>query len=126
MIRLSLRMPASATVDDYIAAQPAEVQPRLRELRNVLRSTLPDAAEVISYGMPTYRFGRGASYLSFGAAKHHCALYGSAVDQFPDELRDYRTSKGTVRFSLDRPIPTELVRKLVLAKVAARTGDARA
>lgn len=111
------------TVDDYISAQPAEVQPRLQELRAIVRAALPEAAEGISYGMPTYRFGPGSSYVSFGAAKHHCALYGSAVDQFPDELRDYQTSKGTVRFPLDRPIPAELVRKLVLAKVAARLGD---
>ncbi|MBV9357527.1 MAG: DUF1801 domain-containing protein [Chloroflexi bacterium] len=119
-------MPLPATVDDYIGAQPADAQPRLRELRAIVREALPDSAEGISYGMPTYRFGPGASYVSFGAGKHHCALYGSAVDQFPDELRDYKTSKGTVRFSLDRPIPAELVRKLVLAKVATRTGDARA
>jgi uncharacterized protein YdhG (YjbR/CyaY superfamily) len=110
-------------VDEYIAAQPAEVQPRLRELRAAVRAALPDAAEVISYGLPTYRFGPGSSYVSFGAAKRHCALYGSAVDQFREELRDYQTSKGTVRFPLDRPIPAELVRKLVLAKVAARMGD---
>jgi uncharacterized protein YdhG (YjbR/CyaY superfamily) len=116
-------MPAPATVEDYIAAQPAEVQPRLRELRTILRGTLPAAAEVISYGIPTYRFGPGTSYVSFGAAKRHCALYGSAVDQFADELRDYQTSKGTVRFPLDRPIPADLVRKLVLAKVLARSGD---
>ncbi len=119
-------MPSPATVDDYIAAQPADAQPRLRELRAIVREALPDAAERISYGMPTYRFGPGASYVSFGAAKSHCALYGSAVDQFPDELRDYQTSKGTVRFSVNRPIPAELVRKLVLAKFAARAGDARA
>ena len=112
-----------ATVDDYMAAQPAEVQPRLRELRAIVRAALPDATEVISYGMPTYRFGPGSSYVSFAAAKRHCALYGAAVDQFPEELRDYQTSKGTVRFPLDRPIPAELVRKLVLAKVAARMGD---
>jgi uncharacterized protein YdhG (YjbR/CyaY superfamily) len=105
-----------ATVDEYIAAQAAEAQPRLRELRASIRGAVPDAAEVISYGMPGYRFPGGAVY--FSAAKRHCALYGSALDAFPDELRGFETSKGTVRFPLDRPIPQELVRKLVAAKAA--------
>ncbi|MGI9148250.1 MAG: iron chaperone [Chloroflexota bacterium] len=111
-------MPAPATVDDYIAAQPAPVQPRLRELRRIIRAAVPEATEVISYGIPTYKFGGGM--VSFGAAKRHCALYGSAMAAFPEELRGYDTSKGTVRFPLDQPIPDELVRKLVMAKVAGQ------
>jgi uncharacterized protein YdhG (YjbR/CyaY superfamily) len=103
-----------ATVDEYIAAQAAAAQPRLRELRAIVRAALPEAAEGISYGMPTYTFGGGAVY--FGAAKRHCALYGAALDACPEELRGFDTSKGTVRFPLDQPIPAELVRKLVLAK----------
>jgi uncharacterized protein YdhG (YjbR/CyaY superfamily) len=55
--------------------------------------------------------------VSFGAAKRHCALYGSAMDAFPDELRGFETSKGTVRFPLDRPIPADLVRSLVVTKL---------
>ena len=109
-------MPTPDTVDDYIAAQSIKVQPRLRELRAIILAALPGATEVISYGMPTYKYGTARCY--FGAAKNHCALYGSAMDAFPDELRDYSTSKGTVRFPLDRPIPGELVRKLVTAKAA--------
>jgi len=104
------------TVDEYIAAQSPAAQPRLRELRAIIRAAIPDAAEVISYGMPTYKF-RG-SFVSFGAAKRHCALYGSAMDAFAEELRGFGTSKGTVRFPLDRPIPAELVRKLVATKAA--------
>jgi uncharacterized protein YdhG (YjbR/CyaY superfamily) len=108
-------MPAFATVDDYIAAQSAEAQPRLRELRAIIRAAVPEAAEIISYGLPTYKFSRGAVY--FGAAKRHCALYGSAIDAFAEELGGLDTSKGTVRFPLDQPIPGELVHKLVMAKV---------
>ena len=107
-------MPTFATVDDYIAAQSAAAQPRLRELRAIIRAAVPEAAEVISYGMPTYKFHVGSVY--FGAAKHHCALYGSAMDACTDELRGYDTSKGTVRFPLDQPIPEALVRKLVVSK----------
>jgi uncharacterized protein YdhG (YjbR/CyaY superfamily) len=110
-------MPA-ASVDEYIAAQPEPVQPRLREMRAIIRAALPQATETISYGVPTYKVaghGRGG-FVSFGAAKNHCALYGPALDAFPDELSRYSTSKGTVRFPLDEPLPADLVRRLVLAK----------
>ena len=91
-------VPAFVSVDDYIAAQSAEAQPRLRELRAIIRAAVPDAAEVISYGMPTYKFRVGSVY--FGAAKHHCAVYGFALHAFAEELRDFDTSKGTLRFPL--------------------------
>jgi uncharacterized protein YdhG (YjbR/CyaY superfamily) len=112
-------MPTFGTVDDYIAAQSAEAQPRLRELRAIFRAAIPEAVEVISYGMPTYRFGAGVVY--FGAAKHHCAIYGSAMHALAEELRGFDTSKGTVRFPLSRPIPEALVHKLIVATVADRT-----
>jgi uncharacterized protein YdhG (YjbR/CyaY superfamily) len=115
-----LSLPTFSTVDDYIAAQSAEVQPRLRELRAIIRAALPGATEVISYGLPTYKLRVG--FVSFGAAKRHCALYGSAMGDFAEELRAFDTSKGTVRFPLDQPIPEDLVRKLVTAK-AAQQGD---
>jgi uncharacterized protein YdhG (YjbR/CyaY superfamily) len=111
-------MPTFATVDDYIAAQSAEAQPRLRELRAIIRAAVPGAAEVMSYGLPTYKLRVGFVY--FGAAKRHCALYGSALGAYAEELRGYDTSKGTVRFPLDQPIPEELVRKLVVAKAAGQ------
>ena len=98
------------TVDEYIATQAAAAQPRLRELRAIIRAAAPQATEVISYGMPTYKVG--GRRVHFGAAKGHCALYGSAIDQFTNELRDFKTLKGTVQFPLDRPIPEELVRNL--------------
>jgi uncharacterized protein YdhG (YjbR/CyaY superfamily) len=67
--------------------------------------------------MPTYKVeGRR---VHFAAAQHHCALYGSAMDLFADELHDYKTLKGTVQFPLDSPIPEDLVRKLVVAKLCA-------
>jgi uncharacterized protein YdhG (YjbR/CyaY superfamily) len=107
-----------ASVDDYIAAQPPQTRERLRELRAAVRGALPDAQEVISYGMPTYKLPTG--FVSFGAAKRHCALYGAALDAYPDEIKAYDTAKGTLRFPLDRPVPDELVRKLVQAKFAGK------
>jgi uncharacterized protein YdhG (YjbR/CyaY superfamily) len=115
-------MPVPSSVDEYIATQPAVAQARLRELRAIIREAVPQAAEVISYGMPTYTLGR--KRVHFGAAGRHCALYGSAMEDFAHELGRYDTSKGTVRFRLDQPIPADLVRKLVLAKLSPPTAPA--
>jgi len=106
------------TVDEYIASQSAEVQSRLRELRAAIQSAVPRATEVISYGIPTYRLN--GRIVSIGAAKHHCALYGTPMDLFAEELRGFHTLKGTVQFPLDQPVPESLVRKLVLAKLTSR------
>jgi uncharacterized protein YdhG (YjbR/CyaY superfamily) len=111
-------MPIFATVDEYIDAQSAEAQPRLRELRATFRAAVPDAAEVISYGLPTYKFDAG--FVSFGAAKRHVAVYGSSTIVLAEELRGFRQSKGTIRFPLDQPIPAELVRRLITATIAEK------
>jgi uncharacterized protein YdhG (YjbR/CyaY superfamily) len=108
---------AFASVDEYIAGQPALTQTRLRELRSAVRDAAPEASEVISYGIPTYKV-RGAM-VSIGAAKRHCALYGVPLDACPEALEAYSTSKGTVRFPLEQPVPRELVQTLVRAKLAS-------
>ncbi len=103
------------TVDAYIAAQKPDARPRLRELRTIIRAAVPQATEVISYGMPTYRLG--GRRVHFAAPKRHCSLYGAAIDLVADELGDLKTLKGTVQFPLDRPIPEDLVRRLVVGKL---------
>ena len=102
-------MAAPSSVDEYIAAHAPEVQPRLQELRASIRTAVPEAAEVISYGMPTYKLG--GKRVHFGAARQHCALYG--------------VGEGTVRFPLDQPIPEDLVRELVEAKLKGETRRGR-
>lgn len=102
------------SVDEYIAAQPEQTRPRLLELRAAVREAAPDAMEVIAYGMPTYKLG-GKS-VHFGAARQHCALYGAPLEAFADQLTGYKTSRGTVQFKLDQPVPNNLVRRLVAAK----------
>jgi uncharacterized protein YdhG (YjbR/CyaY superfamily) len=114
-------MPTPTTVDDYIAAQPPEAQPRLCELRDAVRGVVPEAAEVISYGVPTYKLG-GRAVAHFGAARRHVALYGAVAEQFADELGAYKTLKGTVQFPLDRPVPADLVRRMVASRAAALRG----
>jgi uncharacterized protein YdhG (YjbR/CyaY superfamily) len=108
-------MTTIATVEEYIAAQKPEARARLQELRNTIRAAVPEATEVMSYGMPTYRLG--GRRVHFGAAKRHCALYGGAIDLVADELGNLKTLKGTVQFPLDRPIPEHLVRRLVIGKL---------
>lgn len=113
-------MQTPSTVDEYIAARPEQTRHRLEELRAAVLEAAPDATEVISYGMPTYRLG--GQRVHFGAARRHCALYGVPVEALTDQLEGYRTSTGTVQFSLDRPIPAELVRTLVAAKLGTNMG----
>ena len=110
-------MSTPTTVDAYIAAQSTDAQPRLRELRAAIRDAVPEATEVISYGMPTYK--QNGRRVHFGAAKRHCAIYGVQIDAFANELRDFKTSKGTVQFALHQLVPDGLVRKLVIAKFAS-------
>jgi uncharacterized protein YdhG (YjbR/CyaY superfamily) len=117
-------MDAPSSVDDYIASQPEQTRHRLQELRAAVQEAAPEATEVISYGMPTYRLG--GQRVHFGAARRHCALYGVPVEAFAEQLQGYRTSRGTVQFSLDRPIPEELVRTLVAAKFGTNMGARQA
>jgi uncharacterized protein YdhG (YjbR/CyaY superfamily) len=108
-------MTTITTVDEYIAAQKPDARARLQELRSTIRAAEPQADEVISYGMPTYRLGARRVY--FAAAKRHCALYGARVDLVADELGNFKTLKGTVQFPLDGPIPAHLVHRLVVGKL---------
>ena len=97
------------TIDEYIAVQPEAVQPKLRELRRILRAAVPEAEERISWSMPTY--WKGQNLIHFAASKKHLGLYpgGEATAVFADELHDYNVSKGTIRLPYDNPLPAELI-----------------
>jgi uncharacterized protein YdhG (YjbR/CyaY superfamily) len=111
------------TVDDYIAAAPAEMRPGLELLRKLIRAAAPKGEEGISYGVPAYKYY--GMLIFFGAAKNHLALYGAVPPRFERELAAYDTSKGTIRLSPDRPIPAALVKKLVSARVAQNEENER-
>ena len=100
------------TIDEYIEAQDEAVQPRLREIREVIRSAIPEAQERLSWSMPT--FWKGRNILHFAASKKHLGLYpgGEATTVFADALKDYDVSKGTVRIPWDRALPVELVQRI--------------
>ncbi len=105
------------TVDEYIATFPRNVQSILQELRQVIRNSAPQAEEAISYQMPTFKLNGNLVY--FAAFKSHIGFFptSSGVEAFKEELSDYETSKGTIRFPLDKPIPFDLVRKIVKYRV---------
>lgn len=104
---------APATIDEYIADFPVEVQAALERLRLTIATAAPDATEKISYQMPTFYFN--GNLVHFAAFKHHIGFYPtpSGISTFREELKDYKTSKGAVQFPLDKPLPLELVKKIV-------------
>jgi len=106
--------PAAKDLDAYLAALPEDQRTALEKLRETIKAAAPKAAESISYGMPTFKY-KGRPLIYFGAAKKHCAIYGVSTDG--NELKQYDTSKGTVRFSPDKPLPEALVKKLVNAQI---------
>jgi uncharacterized protein YdhG (YjbR/CyaY superfamily) len=113
-------MPAKPrTIDEYLATLSKEKQVALEKLRRAIKSTAPGAEECISYRIPAFRLG-GRLLVGFGAAANHCAFYPGAhpVKAHKEELKAYDTSKGTIRFRADSPLPASLVRKLVKTRIA--------
>ncbi|MFI5307977.1 MAG: iron chaperone [Polyangiales bacterium] len=107
------------TIDAYLATLSADKRAALERLRRAIHRAAPRAEECISYQVPAFRLD-GKMLVWFGAGAKHCAFYpGAVVTAHKDELAGYATSKGTVRFQPDRPLPANLVRKLVRARIAA-------
>jgi uncharacterized protein YdhG (YjbR/CyaY superfamily) len=112
--------PKPKTVDEYLAAVKPDQRRALEKLGRTIRAAAPNAEECISYGIPAFRLN-GRSLIFFGAWANHCALYpGSSVTlkKFRKDLKDFQTSKGTIRFSSDEPLPVAAVEKLVQARIA--------
>jgi uncharacterized protein YdhG (YjbR/CyaY superfamily) len=106
------------TIDDYIATFPNDIQKKLQEMRATIKETAPDAEEKISYQMPTF-FLKG-NLVHFAAFKNHIGFYPvpTGIEKFKKELSAYKTSKGAVQFPLDKPLPSDLIRKIVKFRVA--------
>ena len=117
-------MKKASSVSEYLAGQPPKTRAALQRLRRVIKDTLPnDAEEIISYGMPAYKVGSGRALLYFAGFKNHCSLFpGSTtpVRKFAKELAGFKTTPGTIQFTLDRPLPDALVRKIVRARLAEK------
>ncbi len=110
-----------ATIDEYISAFPEDMQIILEQVRRATRNAAPAAAETISYQMPTITLN-GRDLVSFAAWKHHIGLYPipAADDAFAQELAPYRAAKGSVRFPLGKPMPYDLIERLVALRVKQR------
>ncbi len=105
------------SIDEYIAAFPEEIRARLEEVRAAIRDAAPEAAERISYQMPT--FALHGNLVHFAAHRNHLGFYPtpSGIEAFRDELSGYETSKGAVQFPLSEPIPLDLISRIVRFRV---------
>ena len=111
-------------IDEYIATFPAETQALLGVLRATIQSAAPDAVEVISYQMPAFKLCGILVY--FAAYQHHIGFYpgASGIVAFDQDLKGYKTSKGTVQFPLDKALPIDLITKIVRFRVTENTQKA--
>jgi len=109
---------APKDIDDYLKRYPENVRSTLGMLRNWIKQAAPKAEEAITYHIPTFKY-KGA-LVGFGATKKHCAFYvmsNTALKSFKEELKDYDTSTGTIRFPHDTPLPAKLVKRIVKERI---------
>lgn len=118
----------SAAVDAYLAALPEPARATLQAVRDRVRAAAPKAAEeCISYRMPALRY-KGV-LVAYAAFKRHCSFFpmsAALLDEFADEVKPYRTAKGTLQFPPDKPLSATLIRKIVKARVAQNEAKASA
>jgi uncharacterized protein YdhG (YjbR/CyaY superfamily) len=105
-------------VDDYLSRLPEDSRAALEQLRQTIKSIVPEAIEVISYQIPTFKY-QGRMLVSYAAFKKHLSFFPGAapIEAHRNELKSYQTSKGTIRFPIDKPLPAALVKKLVKARI---------
>jgi uncharacterized protein YdhG (YjbR/CyaY superfamily) len=127
------KQPLSSSIDEYIAAFPADIQRILSEIRATIHAAIPEATEKISYGMPTFYLQ--GNLVHFAAFKNHIGFYPTpdGIEEFQAELAHYESSKGTVRFPLIQPIPLDLFARIAryrasqnLQKAAAKKAPKKA
>ncbi len=111
------------TIDEYISTFPEDIQHLLQKMRETIKNVEPQFEETISYGIPTFRLN-GKNVVHFGGYPTHIGFYPApmGIEAFKKELADYGSGKGTVRFELGRPIPYELVEKIVKYRVKQVNG----
>jgi len=111
---------APKSVDEYLAGIPEPARSTLNKVRAAIRSVVPaEATEAISYRIPAFRYK--GPLVGFAAFSNHCSFFpmsSSVIEAFKNELKDFHTSKGTIRFPVDKPLSAALVKKLVKARIA--------
>jgi len=115
--KVSAKPSVPKTVDEYLAQVPDDARATLEKLRRTIKLAAPQAVEVISYRIPMFK--HHGMLVAFAAFKDHCSFFpGSGVmEAYKEELKNYKTSKGTIRFTLSKPLPASLVKKLVKARL---------
>lgn len=111
--------PTAGSIDEYIAGFPPATRAVLEEVRALIRAAAPDATETISYAIPTFDL-RGRHLVHFAGYAKHIGFYPvpSGMEAFKEELASYKQGKGSVQFPLDRPLPADLIRRIVEFRVA--------
>lgn len=119
-------MKGPVTVDEYMKSLPEKERTVLSALRQTIKATAPKADEVIGYGMPGYKYHGMLVY--FAAFKNHCSFFPgtSMLQKFGKEVEKYKTSKGTLQFTVDKPIPNSLVKKIVKERMKQNEANALA
>jgi uncharacterized protein YdhG (YjbR/CyaY superfamily) len=104
-------------IDEYISTHPNDIQNKLQQIRQIIQKTAPKAVEVISYNMPAFR--QGSVLVYFAVFKNHIGFFPTAkpIEIFKDELKAFKTSKGTIQFPLDKKMPLSLISKITKYRV---------
>jgi uncharacterized protein YdhG (YjbR/CyaY superfamily) len=115
--------PTARSIDEYIAGFPAETQTALEEMRALIHESAPDATETISYAIPTFDFN-GKLLVSFAGWRKHVGLYPlpGGDEALQAELEPYKSGKSTAQFPLSKPLPTDLIRRIIEFRVAEEAG----
>jgi uncharacterized protein YdhG (YjbR/CyaY superfamily) len=115
----------SKNIDDYISSFPAETQKILEQVRAEIKKTAPDAKETISYGIPTFTLK--GNLVHFAAFRNHIGFYPapSGITAFREELSSYENAKGSVKFPIDKPMPLDLIRKIVRFRIGENLEKAK-
>ena len=108
-----------SSVDDYLNELPDDIYSALENIRQIIKFLVPDAEETISYQVPSYK--HKGMLVGFGASKDHCSFFvmsSTLLKDFEEDIKDFDTSTGTIRFTPDKPIPNDLITRIVMARLA--------
>jgi len=114
------------TVGEYLSGLPDDVFLALENIRQIIQFLVPDAEETISYRVPSYKYK--GMLVGFGATNNHCSFFvmsSTLLNDFQDEIKDFDTSTGTIRFTPDKPIPNDLITRIVMTRLAENEAKAR-
>jgi len=122
-INIRTKLTGAEDVADYLSQVPEPQREALEKLRRTIKSIVPDAVEVISYQIPTFKLN-GRMLVSYAAFKHHCSFFPGAgpIEMHANDLKSFQTSKGTIQFTPEHPLSTALVKKLVKTRIKLNGG----